>query len=87
MKHWNLAIIGYWVIGTGCQIKKDLELNPSPQNRLNDSWKILSLLISIEWPSLVTQWVVIQKINSTMYPVWCTNTHHDATGLVNHEII
>ena len=25
MKHWDLDIFGYWVIGAGCQIKKDLE--------------------------------------------------------------
>ena len=31
----------------------------SPPNCLKDSWKLLPLLISISWPSLLTQWVVV----------------------------
>ena len=34
--------------------KKDLELSSSPPNCSNGSWKLLPLLISISWPSLVT---------------------------------
>ena len=30
MKHCNLDITGYCVIGAGCYIEKDLELKPSP---------------------------------------------------------
>ena len=47
MKHWNLDIIGYWVIRAGCYIKKDLELSPSSQNCLKDSRKLLPLLTPI----------------------------------------
>ena len=54
MEHWNLNIIGYWVIGAGCWIEKDLELIPSLPNCSKDSWKLLPLLISINWPSLVS---------------------------------
>ena len=46
-------IIGYWVIGAGCFIEKGLELSPSHPNHSNDFGKILTLLISINWPSLV----------------------------------
>ena len=62
---------------------KDMELSPSPPDCSKDSWKLLLLLISINWPSLVTSWVVIQKIYSKMHPVSCTNTH-DVTDLPNH---
>ena len=31
----------------------------SPPNCLKNSWKLLPLLISISWPSLLTQWVVV----------------------------
>ena len=83
MKHWNLDIFGCWVIGGGCSIKKDLESSPSPLNCSEGYWKLLPLLISINWPSLVTSWVVVQKIYSKMHLVSCTNTHHDITDLVN----
>ena len=29
IKHWNLEIIGYWLIRAGCEIEKDLEHSPS----------------------------------------------------------
>ena len=54
MKHCNIDIIVYWVIGAGCLIKKDLELSPSPPNCSKNSWKLLPLLISINWRSLGT---------------------------------
>ena len=53
-------------------------LSPRPPNCSKDSWKLLPLLISISWKSLVTEWVVV------MHPVSCTSTHHDVTDLVNH---
>ena len=62
---------------------KDMKLSPSSANCSKDSWKLLLLLISINWPSLVTWWVVIQKIYSKMHPVSCTNTH-DVADLPNH---
>ena len=62
---------------------KDMELSPNPPNCSKDSWKLLLLLISINWPSLVTWWVVIQKLYSKMHPVSCTNTD-DVTDLPNH---
>ena len=61
-KHWNLNIYDYWVIGAGCYIKKDLESSPSPPNCSKYYWKLLHFLTSINWPSLVTSWVVVQKI-------------------------
>ena len=61
-----------------------MQLSPSPPNCLKDYWKLLPLLISVNWPSLVTSWVLVQKIYLKMYLVSCTNTHHDITVLVNH---
>ena len=45
------------------------------------------MLISISCPSLVTLWVVIQKIYSKMYLVSCTNTHRDVTDSINHGMV
>ena len=87
VKNWKLDISGYWVIITGCYIEKDQELSLSLPNCSKDSWKLLPLLISITWPSLVTQWVVVQKINSKMHSVSCINTHHDVTDVVNHGMV
>ena len=50
------------------------------------SEKKLPLLISINWPSLVGYWVVVQTIYSKMHPVSHTNTHH-ITDLVNHGMV
>ena len=61
-----------------------MESSPSPPNCLKDHWKLLPLLISINWLSLVTSWVLVQKIYSKMYLVSCTNTPCDITDLVNH---
>ena len=66
---------------------KELEPSPSPPNCSKDSWKSMLLLISISWTSLVTYWVVVQKIHSKVYLVSCTNTHHDVTGFVNLGIV
>ena len=87
MHHWNLNIIGPWVIWAGCYIGKNLEPSPTPPNCLKDSWKLLLLLISISWPGLVTWWVVVQKILSKMHPVSRTNTHHDVTGSLNNGMV
>ena len=61
--------------------------SPSPPNCSKDYWKLLLLLIFINWPSLVTSWVVILKIYSKLYLVWWTNTHLDITDSVNHEMV
>ena len=66
---------------------KDLEPSPSPRNCSKDSRKLLPLLISINWPSLVTSWVVVQKIYLKMYLVSCTYTHRDIIDSVNHGIV
>ena len=88
MKHWNLDIIGYWVIGEGYWIKMTKNVAPVC------SWKLLLLLISINWPNLVTEWVVVQKCcgcgskkYSKMHPVSCTDTHHNVTDFVNHGMV
>ena len=64
-----------------------MEPSPSSPNCWKDYWKLLPLLVSINWPSLVTSWVVVQKIYSKMYLVSCTNTHHDITDSVNHGMV
>ena len=87
IKHWNLDIFGYWVIGAGYWIKKYLKSSPRLPKCSKDYWKLLPLLISINWPSLVTSWVVVQKTYSKMHLVSCTNTHRDVTDLVNPEMV
>ena len=87
MRHWNLGIFGYWVIGAGCKIEKDLESSPRLPNCSKDYWQLLYLLISINWPSLVTSWSVIQKIYSKMHIISCANTHRGVTDLVNHGMV
>ena len=64
-----------------------MEPSPSPPNCSKDYWKLLPLLISINWPSLVTSWVVVRKIYSKMHLVSSTNTHRDVTDLVNHGML
>ena len=54
MRRCNLDIIGYWLIGAGCSIEENLELSPGSPNCSKDSWKLLPLFISINWPNLVT---------------------------------
>ena len=84
MKHWNLDVISYWVIGPGCQIEKDLELSPVPQivQKIPENYcRCLYLSTGQVW------WVVVQKIYSKMYFISCTNTHHDVTDLVNHWMV
>ena len=39
---FHLGIFGYWVIGAGCSIKKDLESSPNPPNCSKDYWELLS---------------------------------------------
>ena len=48
---------------------------------------LIYFYIYINWSSLVTSWVVVQKIYSKMYLVSCTNTHRDVAYLVNHGMI
>ena len=64
-----------------------MERRPSPPNCSKYYWKLLPLLLSISWPSLVTSWVLVQKIYSKMYIVPCTNTHCDVTDSVNHGMV
>ena len=68
-------------------MEKDLESSLSPPNFSKDYWKLLPLLIPINWPSLVTSWVEVQKIYSKMYLVLCTDTHRDVTDSVNHGMV
>ena len=49
--------------------------------------KLLPLLVCINWSSLVTSRVVVQKIYSKIYLVSCTNTHLDVTDSVNHGMV
>ena len=45
------------------------------------------LLISVNWPSLVTYWVVVQKMYSKIYLVSYNNTHRDITDSVNYKMV
>ena len=68
-------------------MEKGLEPSPSPPYCSKEYWKLLHLLITINWPSLVTSLVVYQKIYSKMYLVSYTNTHCDITDSVNHGMV
>ena len=81
LESWHIWLLSNW----GRFL--NLESSSSLPNCSKDYWKLLPLLISINWPSLVTSWVVVQKIYSKMHPVSCTNSHHDVTHLVNHGMV
>ena len=68
-------------------MEKDLEPSSCPPNCSKDYWKLMPLLTSINWPSLVASWVEVQKIYSKVYLVSCTDTHRDVTEFVNHGIV
>ena len=68
-------------------MEKDLEPRPSPPNFSKVSSKFLPLLVSINWSSLVTSWVVVRNIYLKMYLAWCTNTHRDVKNSVNHRMV
>ena len=87
MKHWNLDIFGHWVIGEVAKLKWTCNLAPLLQIVPKDYWKLIHLLIPINWPSLAISWVVVQKIYSKMHLVSCNNTHCDVTDLVNHGMV
>ena len=76
MKHWNLDVVGNW-LNKAAQMKMVWNLAPVLQN-----WHL-----SINWPSVVTEWIAVRKIYLKMHLVSCTNTHHDVTDLINCEII
>ena len=84
----DLAVFNGWhipfLIVLHSPLEKDLESSPRLPNCSKDYWKLLYLIISINWPSLVSSWFVVQKIYSKMHLISCTNTHCDITDLVNH---
>ena len=65
----------------------DLEPSPSPPIFSRDYLKLLLLLMSINWPSLVPSWVVVQKGYSKIYLISCTNAHRDVTDLLNSGMV
>ena len=73
MKHWNLHITGYWVIGAGCYIEKGLELGPSHPYCLKHSLKLLPLLISINYLSNKVWW--LNELWFKWYIQKCTLLH------------
>ena len=68
-------------------MEKDLEPSSSPPNCSKDYWELLPLPLSINWPSLVTSQVEVQKIYLKMYLVSCTDTHRDTTDSANHRMV
>ena len=72
-------------MGQVVKLKRTWNLAPILQI-FQDYLELLPLLIPINWPSLLTSWVVIQKIHSKICLVSCTNTRSDVTDLVKHEM-
>ena len=72
MEHWNLDIIGYWIIATACLIEKDLKLSPGPPKFL----KLLPCLYlsigQVWWLNDLWFKGYIQKCNDTYtkYSSW-----------------
>ena len=89
LKKWTLESLDNWLLSNWISFLywKGQGTTPSPSNCSNDSGKLLPLFISISWPSLVTWWVLVQKIYLKMHPVSCSDTHHDVTDLVNHGMV
>ena len=64
LESWPISLLSNW----------DRQLNQKgpgilsiPPNCLKDYWKLLPLLMSINWPSLVISWFVVQKIYSSLH--------------------
>ena len=89
LKKWTLESLDNWLLSNWISFLywKGQGTTHSPSNCSNDSGKLLPLFISISWPSLVTWWVLVQKIYLKMHPVSCSDTHHDVTDLVNHGMV
>ena len=43
--------------------------------------------MSISWPGLATESVVVQNVYLKMQPLSCINTHHDVIDLVNYGMV
>ena len=78
VKHWNLDIIGYWVIAAGCWIEKDLEHSPKTFRLFKRFLKIIVL-------AYIYQLVKSDDLMSCGSKDVFKN--HNVTKLVNHEIV
>ena len=89
MKHWNLDIIGYWVIGQVPKWKRTWNLAPVLQivQKITEIiiYPCLHLSIGQVW-WLHELWFKI-VIYSKMYLVSYTNTHCDNTDSVKHGMV
>ena len=68
-------------------MEKNLETSPSPPKSLKVSRELLSLLVSINMPSLVTSRVLVQITYLKMYLVSCADTHRGVTHSLYHGIV
>ena len=73
-------------MGQLAKLKRVWNLAPVSQIVQKDTENYCTCL-SINWPSLVTSWFVVQKIYSKMHLVSCTNTHLKVTDLINHGMV
>ena len=62
-------------------IKKDMETSSSPPNCSKDSWKFLSLLMSISWPSL---W--LNELSINQYISKCILSHVLIISIITSQI-
>ena len=62
-------------------------LSPSPPNCSENSWKLLPLPISINWPSRPRLSYVWFKRYSKMHPVSCANTWNTQIVILNIQIM
>ena len=53
-----------------------MDLENNPPSHAKTFLKLLSMTISISWPSFITKWFIIQEIYSKMFSTSCDNIHH-----------
>ena len=78
-----------WLLRNWCRLLNRKGPGTRPHSSKLFKWflNLFSLFISINWPSLATWRVVVQKTYSKMHPVSYTNIHRDVTDLVNHWMV
>ena len=87
VKHHKLFVVGFWLISTSWQIRKGLDLEPSPPNHVKFFLKILSITISISWPSFMSKWYTTRRRYLKKYTNSCANVHHDVLTFEYNEMV
>ena len=87
MEHWNLDIIGYWVIEAACLIWKGPGNYPQCPKLFKRFLKIIALVYIHQLIKFCHSVFVVQKIYSKMHPASRTNFYDNVTDLVIYEMV